>query len=320
MQPRCSTLPRGRVRQEAERTPWISELPAARPSSARRAAGSARPARALWPRPAARWWSTGATPSGCKQPPPKSPRRPAPRSPRSPPTSPRPRVRRRCSPPARRPTSWSTTMPGRRCAISASLTRQQMIDGVIANMVVAIELIQKVIDPMVERKFGRIVNITSGSVKMPLAGLDLSSGARAGLTAFLAGVARTVADQERDHQQYPAGRLRHRPAARELSKRPRSRRASASRRPPPSAHRHHSGPALRRAGRVRRGLRVSMFGAGRLHHRAELADRRRRLQRRVLMEALRGRMIVAGGVCSPVTNSTPIRVAVRQITWHDCLT
>ena len=57
------------------------------------------------------------------------------------------------------------------------LTRQQMIDGVIANMVVAIELIQKTIGPMTERRFGRIVNITSGSVKMPLAGLDLSSGA-----------------------------------------------------------------------------------------------------------------------------------------------
>ena len=75
------------------------------------------------------------------------------------------------------------------------LTRQQMIDGVIANMAVAIELIQRVIDPMCERKFGRIVNITSASVKMPLVGLDLSSGARAGLTAFLAGVARTVADK-----------------------------------------------------------------------------------------------------------------------------
>jgi 3-oxoacyl-[acyl-carrier protein] reductase len=73
------------------------------------------------------------------------------------------------------------------------LSRQQMIDGVIANMVVAVELTQKVIDPMVARKFGRVVNITSGSVKMPLAGLDLSSGARAGLTAFLAGVARSVA-------------------------------------------------------------------------------------------------------------------------------
>jgi 3-oxoacyl-[acyl-carrier protein] reductase len=73
------------------------------------------------------------------------------------------------------------------------LDRQKMIDGVVANMVVAVELIQKAIDPMVARKFGRIVNITSGSVKMPIAGLDLSSGARAGLTAFLAGVARTVA-------------------------------------------------------------------------------------------------------------------------------
>jgi 3-oxoacyl-[acyl-carrier protein] reductase len=75
------------------------------------------------------------------------------------------------------------------------LSRQQMIDGVIANMIVAIELIQKVIDPMAKRGFGRIVNITSSSVKAPLAGLDLSSGARAGLTAFLAGVARTVADK-----------------------------------------------------------------------------------------------------------------------------
>jgi 3-oxoacyl-[acyl-carrier protein] reductase len=48
---------------------------------------------------------------------------------------------------------------------------------------------------MSARGFGRIVNITSVSVKMPLTGLDLSSAARAGLTAFLAGVARTVADR-----------------------------------------------------------------------------------------------------------------------------
>jgi 3-oxoacyl-[acyl-carrier protein] reductase len=73
------------------------------------------------------------------------------------------------------------------------LTRAQMVDGVIANMVVAIELTQKVIDSMCAKNFGRIVNITSGSVKMPLSGLDLSSGARAGLTGFLAGVARSVA-------------------------------------------------------------------------------------------------------------------------------
>src|ERR1700724_2588188 len=73
------------------------------------------------------------------------------------------------------------------------LTRQQIIDGVIANMAAGSGLTQKPIDPMVAKKFGRIVNITSGSVKAPLFGLDLSSGARAGLTAFMAGVARSVA-------------------------------------------------------------------------------------------------------------------------------
>ena len=73
------------------------------------------------------------------------------------------------------------------------LTRQQMIEGVIANMIVAIELIQKAIAPMIRRRFGRIVNITSVTVKMPQPGLDLSSGARAGLTAFIAGVARCIA-------------------------------------------------------------------------------------------------------------------------------
>jgi 3-oxoacyl-[acyl-carrier protein] reductase len=60
-------------------------------------------------------------------------------------------------------------------------------------MLTPIALIQKTIDGMVERRFGRIINITSGSVKAPLPLLDLSSGARAGLTAFLAGVARQVA-------------------------------------------------------------------------------------------------------------------------------
>jgi 3-oxoacyl-[acyl-carrier protein] reductase len=75
------------------------------------------------------------------------------------------------------------------------LNRQALLDGVTMNMVTPIELIQKVIQSMSARGFGRIVNITSVSVKMPLAGLDLSSGARAGLTAFVAGVARTVADK-----------------------------------------------------------------------------------------------------------------------------
>jgi 3-oxoacyl-[acyl-carrier protein] reductase len=75
------------------------------------------------------------------------------------------------------------------------LDRDAMIAGVTMNMITPIELIQKVIDGMVERRFGRIVNITSLSVKMPIPGLDLSSGARAGLTSFLAGVAPKVAAQ-----------------------------------------------------------------------------------------------------------------------------
>ena len=75
------------------------------------------------------------------------------------------------------------------------LDRDAMLEGVTMNMVTPIEMIQAVVDGMSERGFGRVVNITSMSVKMPVLGLDLSSGARAGLTAFLAGVARSVVDK-----------------------------------------------------------------------------------------------------------------------------
>lgn len=73
------------------------------------------------------------------------------------------------------------------------LDRQAMLEGVVQNMVTPIELIQAVIDGMAARGFGRIVNITSLAVYQPIVGLDLSSGARAGLTAFLSGISRTVA-------------------------------------------------------------------------------------------------------------------------------
>ena len=63
------------------------------------------------------------------------------------------------------------------------------------NMITPIELVKSVIDGMTDRNFGRIVNITSVSVKRPVVGLDLSSGARAGLTAFLSGVSRSIADK-----------------------------------------------------------------------------------------------------------------------------
>lgn len=77
----------------------------------------------------------------------------------------------------------------------SELDRQKMLDGVTNNLIVPVELVQAVIGGMAERGFGRIVNITSLSVYVPIPGLDLSSGARAGLTSLLAGVARTVADR-----------------------------------------------------------------------------------------------------------------------------
>jgi 3-oxoacyl-[acyl-carrier protein] reductase len=62
-----------------------------------------------------------------------------------------------------------------------------------ANMLSPIAMIKAVIDPMIARRFGRIVNITSAAVKSPIAPLALSNGARTGLTAFVAGLARDVA-------------------------------------------------------------------------------------------------------------------------------
>lgn len=60
-----------------------------------------------------------------------------------------------------------------------------------ANMLTPIELIKATVDGMAARGFGRIVNITSSAVKSPIDILGLSNGARAGLTGFVAGVART---------------------------------------------------------------------------------------------------------------------------------
>lgn len=73
------------------------------------------------------------------------------------------------------------------------LSHDDLVAGVEKNMLTPIMMIQTVIDGMTSRGFGRIINITSGSVKAPLPSLDLSSGARAGLTAFIAGIARQVA-------------------------------------------------------------------------------------------------------------------------------
>jgi 3-oxoacyl-[acyl-carrier protein] reductase len=71
--------------------------------------------------------------------------------------------------------------------------REDWIKAVEQNMLAPIFLIKAVVDGMCERKFGRIVNITSASVKSPIPNLGMSNGARAGLTGFVAGLARQVA-------------------------------------------------------------------------------------------------------------------------------
>jgi len=69
-------------------------------------------------------------------------------------------------------------------------SREDWIKAIDANMLSPIELIKAVIDGMLARRFGRIVNITSGAVKMPIPELGMSNGARTGLTGFVAGIAR----------------------------------------------------------------------------------------------------------------------------------
>jgi 3-oxoacyl-[acyl-carrier protein] reductase len=69
--------------------------------------------------------------------------------------------------------------------------REAWIKAVDANMLTPIELIKATVDGMAARGYGRIVNITSSSVKAPIDILGLSNGARSGLTGFVAGVARS---------------------------------------------------------------------------------------------------------------------------------
>ena len=62
-------------------------------------------------------------------------------------------------------------------------------------MLAPIALIRHVVDGMLDRGFGRIVNITSSAVKSPVDGLGLSTGARSGLTGFVAGLSRSTIAQ-----------------------------------------------------------------------------------------------------------------------------
>jgi 3-oxoacyl-[acyl-carrier protein] reductase len=73
-------------------------------------------------------------------------------------------------------------------------SRDDFIKALDGNMLTPIALMQALMPGMIARKWGRVVNITSGSVKAPIPQLGLSNAARAGLTGFVAGTARQVAE------------------------------------------------------------------------------------------------------------------------------
>ncbi len=72
-------------------------------------------------------------------------------------------------------------------------SRDDFIKALDSNMLAPIALMQAVLPAMIEKGWGRVVNITSQSVKAPIAALGLSNSARAGLTGFVAGTSRQVA-------------------------------------------------------------------------------------------------------------------------------
>ncbi|MEM7753364.1 MAG: SDR family oxidoreductase [Pseudomonadota bacterium] len=71
--------------------------------------------------------------------------------------------------------------------------RDDFIKALDANMLTPIALMKALLPGMMERGWGRVVNITSQSVKSPIPVLGLSNSARAGLTGYVAGTARQVA-------------------------------------------------------------------------------------------------------------------------------
>ncbi|WP_417719084.1 SDR family oxidoreductase [Salipiger sp.] len=73
--------------------------------------------------------------------------------------------------------------------------RQDFLDALDGSMLTPIALMQALMPAMISRGWGRVVNITSRSVKSPLLNLGLSNSARAGLTGFVAGTSRQVADK-----------------------------------------------------------------------------------------------------------------------------
>ena len=71
--------------------------------------------------------------------------------------------------------------------------RDDFLAALNSNMLTPIAMMSRVLPLMITKGWGRIVNITSQSVKAPIAVLGLSNSARAGLTGYVAGTARQVA-------------------------------------------------------------------------------------------------------------------------------
>ena len=186
-------------------------------------------------------------------------------------------------------------------------SREDWIKAIDANMLTPIELIKATVDGMIARKFGRVVNITSAAVRMPIPELGLSNGARTGLTGFVAGLSRQTAqhnvtinallpgpfdtDRLRGNMEFNAKKLGK--TAAELARRSE----------PGQTLRHHRG--------VRRRLRVPRQRARGLHHRPEPAHGRRRLPGNLL-----GAGVTIGARCvdapSPATSrAEPERVRRR---------
>jgi len=104
----------------------------------------------------------------------------------------------------------------------ADIERDRWLKAIEANMIAPLMLIRAVLPAMRQRRFGRIVNITSAMVTTPRPHMTVSSGARAGLTAAMKGLSLEVArdnvtinnllperfDTDRQHQMAKAAMAR----------------------------------------------------------------------------------------------------------------
>ena len=160
-------------------------------------------------------------------------------------------------------------------------SREDWIKALDANMLTPIELIKATVDGMMDRGFGRIVNITSSAVKAPIDILGLSNGARSGLTGLRRRNCEKDGAEERDNQRaaprvFCDGQIDSEYEDHGSGERPYGRGSYGG------APASESGRPLRRSGGVWRGVRVPLFRTSGIHHRPKSTHRWRRLPRYIL--------------------------------------